>query len=90
MHRSPKPKLPPWLLGLLFALVLVAVVLVIANLLGYGDDPAIGAVAAFPGLSYSGIGLPLQSTPSAGRYNAQNVSIATLPSEYVRCRSVST
>jgi hypothetical protein len=47
VHKSPKPKRPPWVIGLLIAIVLVAVILVIANLLGYGDDPAIGAAAAF-------------------------------------------
>ncbi|MDP3983505.1 MAG: hypothetical protein Q8Q52_00670 [Acidimicrobiia bacterium] len=46
MHIEPRRKRPPWLIGLLIAIVLVAVVLVIANLLGYGDDPAIGAAAA--------------------------------------------
>lgn len=47
MHRGPrtKKKLPAWLVGLLIAIVVFAVVLVVANLLGYGDDPAIGAVA---------------------------------------------
>lgn len=47
MHIEPPRKRPPWLIGLLIAIVLVAVVLVIANLLGYGDDPAIGAAAVW-------------------------------------------
>jgi hypothetical protein len=64
VHIEPPRKRPPWLIGLLIAIVLVAVVLVIANLLGYGDDPAIGAAAIS---TYSGIRLPLQSMPSAGR-----------------------
>jgi antibiotic biosynthesis monooxygenase (ABM) superfamily enzyme len=39
-----KKKLPAWLLGLIIALVIFAIVLVVANLLGFGDDPAIGAL----------------------------------------------
>jgi antibiotic biosynthesis monooxygenase (ABM) superfamily enzyme len=43
--RAPeKKRMPAWLLGLLIALVVFAVVLVAANLLGFGDDPAIGAM----------------------------------------------
>ncbi|MEX1038032.1 MAG: hypothetical protein WDZ96_04150 [Acidimicrobiia bacterium] len=49
MHKAPKSKRPPWLVGLLIAIVLVVVVLFIANLLGFGDDPAIEAVAALGG-----------------------------------------
>jgi hypothetical protein len=49
MHRAPKPKRPAWLVGLLIAVVLMAAALLIANLLGFGDDPAIGAAAAFGG-----------------------------------------
>jgi hypothetical protein len=33
---------PPWLMGLILALILFVVVLVVLNLLGYGDDPALG------------------------------------------------
>lgn len=36
-------QLPPWLMGLILALVLFVVVLVVLNLLGYGDDPALGS-----------------------------------------------
>jgi len=36
-------QLPPWLTGLILALVLFVVVLVVLNLLGYGDDPALGS-----------------------------------------------
>lgn len=43
--RSP---LPVWLVGLLIAVVVFVVVLVVANMLGFGDDPAIGASAVLP------------------------------------------
>jgi hypothetical protein len=33
----------------LIAVVLMAIALLIANLLGFGDDPAIGAASAFGG-----------------------------------------
>jgi len=49
VHRASKPKRPAWLIGLLIAIVLMAATLLLANLLGYGDDPAIGAAAAFGG-----------------------------------------
>ncbi|MEX0795661.1 MAG: hypothetical protein WEB67_11680 [Acidimicrobiia bacterium] len=49
MHRASKPKRPAWLVGLLIAIVLMAAALLIANLLGFGDDPAIGAAAALGG-----------------------------------------
>jgi quinol-cytochrome oxidoreductase complex cytochrome b subunit len=49
VHRASKPKRPAWLIGLLIAIVLMAAALLLANLLGYGDDPAIGAAAAFGG-----------------------------------------
>ncbi|MGF1617629.1 MAG: hypothetical protein ACFCU2_07445 [Acidimicrobiia bacterium] len=50
MHRASKPKRPAWLLGLLIAALLMAAALLIANLLGFGDDPAIGAAVVL-GLS---------------------------------------
>lgn len=37
-HRR-KP--PPWLLGLIIAVVVFAAVLVVFSLLGYGDDPVV-------------------------------------------------
>lgn len=44
MYLAPRSKkqLPAWFVGFLIAIVVFAVVVVIANLLGYGDDPAIG------------------------------------------------
>jgi hypothetical protein len=49
VHRASKPKRPAWLVGLLIAIVLMAAALLIANLLGFGDDPAIGAAATVLG-----------------------------------------
>ncbi|MDH3189099.1 MAG: hypothetical protein OEM39_00435 [Acidimicrobiia bacterium] len=41
--ETPPPKRrPPWLIGLVIAVLVFAVLLIIANLLGYGDDPAVG------------------------------------------------
>lgn len=37
-HRR---QLPPWLLGLLVAALVFAIVLVLLDVLGYGDDPVI-------------------------------------------------
>ena len=37
-HRR---QLPPWLLGLLVAALVFAIVLVLLDALGYGDDPVI-------------------------------------------------
>lgn len=38
-----KRQLPPWLVGLILAVIVFVVVLVVLNVLGYGDDPAVGA-----------------------------------------------
>ena len=40
-----KRQLPAWLIGLVFAVILTAIALVVLNALGYGDDPAVGALA---------------------------------------------
>lgn len=37
-----KRRLPPWLIGLVLAVVLFVVFLVVVRLLGYGDDPVLG------------------------------------------------
>ncbi len=39
-------KRPPWLVGLVIALILFVILLIVANLLGYGDEPAVGATGA--------------------------------------------
>jgi hypothetical protein len=38
-----KRRLPAWLLGLILAIVVFAVALILLNILGYGDDPSLGA-----------------------------------------------
>jgi antibiotic biosynthesis monooxygenase (ABM) superfamily enzyme len=45
-EEPARKQLPAWLVGLLIAVVVFVVVLVVANLLGFGDDPAIGAASA--------------------------------------------
>lgn len=37
-----KKQLAPWLVGLIIAVIVFAIVLVVLNALGYGDDPAVG------------------------------------------------
>ena len=34
---------PPWVVGLIAAVVLFALVLVVMNILGFGDDPVLGS-----------------------------------------------
>jgi hypothetical protein len=48
MEESPstKRKMPAWLVGLLIAVAIFVVVIVVAKILGYGDNPAIGAIAS--------------------------------------------
>jgi hypothetical protein len=48
MARHSK-KIPAWLLGLIIAVVLTAVVLVVANGLGFGDDPVVESTALIGG-----------------------------------------
>ncbi len=40
-----KRRRPAWLVGLILAVVVFAIVLLVFNLLGYGDDPSLGAIA---------------------------------------------
>lgn len=44
-RESPKKKVPAWLMGLFFAAIVFIIVLLVVNALGYGDDPAVGALA---------------------------------------------
>ena len=37
-----KRQLPAWLLGLIVAVVVFAVILIVLGVLGYGDDPSLG------------------------------------------------
>lgn len=39
-------QLPPWLLGLIVATVFFVVLLLLANVLGFGDDPVVGGLAS--------------------------------------------
>lgn len=48
MARHSK-KIPAWLLGLIVAVVLTVVVLVVANTLGFGDDPVVESAALIRG-----------------------------------------
>lgn len=41
-----KRQLPPWLIGLVLAVVVCVIALVVLNALGYGDDPAVGGLAS--------------------------------------------
>lgn len=45
-ETPPPSRRPPWLIGLVIAIVVFAVLLIVANLLGYGDDPAVGDAIA--------------------------------------------
>lgn len=38
-------RIPAWLFGLIVAVVLTVVVLLVANALGFGDDPVVESVA---------------------------------------------
>jgi hypothetical protein len=42
---SHRKRMAPWLAGLILAVVVFLVILVVANLLGLGDDPSLGALA---------------------------------------------
>lgn len=43
--EATKRQMPAWLVGFLIAIAIFVIVVVVANILGYGDDPAIGAIA---------------------------------------------
>lgn len=44
---NERRSLPPWLLGLIIAVLVSLAVLAVINLLGFGDDPVIGALARY-------------------------------------------
>jgi hypothetical protein len=44
-----KRKMPPWLVGLLIAIVFFAVALIAIDLLGFGDDPVVGSLGPLSG-----------------------------------------
>ena len=47
-RENPKKKLPAWLMGFFLAVIVFIIVLLVVNALGYGDDPAVGALADGP------------------------------------------
>jgi hypothetical protein len=44
-----KRKMPPWLVGLLIAIVVFVVALIAIDLLGFGDDPVVGSLGPVGG-----------------------------------------
>lgn len=46
MMQQRKRRLPSWLLGLLFAVVIFVLALLLLDVFGYGDDPVIGEGAS--------------------------------------------
>jgi hypothetical protein len=44
-----KRKVPPWLLGLMIAVVVFVVALIVIDLLGFGDDPVVGSLGPVGG-----------------------------------------
>jgi hypothetical protein len=46
-REKPKKKAPPWLMGLIFAVIISVVALLVLDALGYGDDPSVGIVSRF-------------------------------------------
>ena len=57
MTQEPDPtsskadgrRLPAWLLGLVIAVVVFVAVIVVMNVLGFGDDPVVGGMARVAG-----------------------------------------
>lgn len=43
-REKPKKKTPPWLMGLIFAVIISVLALLVLDALGYGDDPSVGAL----------------------------------------------
>jgi len=46
---KPKKRIPPWLMGLIFAVIVSVVALLVLDAMGYGDDPSVGT---FESLSF--------------------------------------
>ena len=49
-----KRQVPPWLIGLVLAVIVTVIALVVLNAMGYGDDPAVGGLASAGALGASG------------------------------------
>jgi len=43
--EGERPKMPAWLVGLILAAVIFAVVFIVLATLGYGDDPVVESLA---------------------------------------------
>lgn len=41
--NDEKRRLPPWLVGLIAAVIIFAAVLILMSTLGFGDDPVVGS-----------------------------------------------
>jgi len=41
--NDEKRQLPPWLIGLIAAVIIFAAVLILMSTLGFGDDPVVGS-----------------------------------------------
>lgn len=46
MMAKHRKQLPAWLLGLILAVIVLALVLLLFNVLGYGDDPVVEGLGA--------------------------------------------
>lgn len=46
-RRREKKQMPAWLVGLILGAIVFAVVLFVLEVLGYGDDPSIGAISRY-------------------------------------------
>lgn len=43
LMNDEKRRLPPWLVGLIAAVIIFAAVLILMSTLGFGDDPVVGS-----------------------------------------------
>jgi hypothetical protein len=43
-REKPKKRTPPWLMGLIIAVIISVAALLVLDALGYGDDPSVGIV----------------------------------------------
>jgi hypothetical protein len=43
-REKPKKRIPPWLMGLIFAVIVSVVALLVLDAMGYGDDPSVGTL----------------------------------------------
>jgi hypothetical protein len=43
-REKAKKRIPPWLMGLIFAVIVSVIALLVLDAMGYGDDPSVGAL----------------------------------------------